>query len=191
MDFEQAWARVPGTGWLTEDEARLLWRVATESNGDVLEIGTYFGRSACVFACAIEPKPAARLWLCDPFDDGHHFDVKADTVHSIQAIESVYGVLEQAGMFHRSNVFIGTEEKLFCDPAAPRAFDVLYIDGDHSMEGTLGALQRWVPRVRDGGAVLMHDFVWDGGGAAVCEAARLFGLVEEEKVGRMARVVFA
>lgn len=39
----------------------------------------------------------------------------------------------------------------------PFAIDLLYIDGDHSRRGALRDLQLWIPKVRRGGLVLVHD----------------------------------
>jgi predicted O-methyltransferase YrrM len=41
-------------------------------------------------------------------------------------------------------------------------FDMLFIDGDHSYEGTLGDLRDFVPKLNKGGIVAMHDFGYDG-----------------------------
>lgn len=40
---------------------------------------------------------------------------------------------------------------------APKSADVLFIDSEHTYEQTLGELRAYVPRVRRGGVVLLHD----------------------------------
>ena len=44
--------------------------------------------------------------------------------------------------------------------------DMLFIDGDHSYEGTLADLTDYVPKLNPGGIVAMHDFVYDSVRAA-------------------------
>lgn len=41
--------------------------------------------------------------------------------------------------------------------AAPHDVDVLFIDSDHSFEQTFAELNAYVPHVRSGGVVLLHD----------------------------------
>jgi predicted O-methyltransferase YrrM len=38
---------------------------------------------------------------------------------------------------------------------------MLFIDGDHSYEGTLANLTDYVPKLNPGGIVAMHDFDYD------------------------------
>lgn len=45
----------------------------------------------------------------------------------------------------------------------PAACDVLFIDTSHAYEHTLAELRLYVPRVRAGGMVLMHDTHWSAG----------------------------
>jgi hypothetical protein len=48
--FSEAWARVTAPGWLEECEARLLFRAAASTSGDLVEFGTFLGRSAQLLA---------------------------------------------------------------------------------------------------------------------------------------------
>jgi predicted O-methyltransferase YrrM len=43
----------------------------------------------------------------------------------------------------------------------PQQCDVLFIDTSHTVEQTLAELRLYVPRVRKGGIVLMHDTEWE------------------------------
>ena len=45
-------------------------------------------------------------------------------------------------------------------------FDVLFIDTSHSYEHTLAELCRFVPVVRPGGTVFLHDTIWGDRGVA-------------------------
>jgi hypothetical protein len=42
----------------------------------------------------------------------------------------------------------------------PREIEVLFDDASHDYGKTLEELRLWVPRVRPGGVVLMHDTEW-------------------------------
>lgn len=41
-----------------------------------------------------------------------------------------------------------------------KEIDVLLIDGDHSYEGVKADYERWMPFVKEGGLILMHDVLW-------------------------------
>jgi predicted O-methyltransferase YrrM len=41
--------------------------------------------------------------------------------------------------------------------------DLLFIDGDHSYDGVMADLHCWLPKLRDGGWLVMHDWGWAEG----------------------------
>lgn len=41
--------------------------------------------------------------------------------------------------------------------------DLLFIDGDHSYEGASSDLEMWLPKVKNGGVVVLHDYCWSKG----------------------------
>lgn len=51
------------------------------------------------------------------------------------------------------------ERVLWATPAepAPRGFDLLFIDGDHELEGVRRDVEMYGPLVRDGGLLALHD----------------------------------
>ena len=63
MTFEEAWEQV-ADGWLTEPEARLLWETALLTQGRILEVGVYRGRSITLLA-----QLNREMITVDPFDN--------------------------------------------------------------------------------------------------------------------------
>src|SRR5262249_32923697 len=55
----------------------------------------------------------------------------------------------------------------------PAECDVLFIDTDHSYDHTLAELRTYMPRVRPGGIVLLHDTEWEQTGASPDECRQL------------------
>lgn len=49
------------------------------------------------------------------------------------------------------------DSKLLCRQWT-KPVDVLFIDGDHSYEGAVGDIIGWMPHVREGGFVAVHDY---------------------------------
>lgn len=52
-------------GWLDNEEAELLYRTALEARGNIVEIGSYHGRSTCVLALAAR-EANAQVYSIDP-----------------------------------------------------------------------------------------------------------------------------
>lgn len=49
------------------------------------------------------------------------------------------------------------DSKLLCQQWI-KPVDVLFVDGDHSYEGAVGDITGWLPHVREGGFVAVHDY---------------------------------
>jgi predicted O-methyltransferase YrrM len=73
----------------------------------------------------------------------------------------------------------------------PAAFDVLFIDGDHSVMGVLGDLRRFVPYVAAGGVVLCHDTKLVNPALLPAETSRVFQDGDAYHVGRAREVAQA
>lgn len=73
---------------------------------------------------------------------GHYADLGAE-VHGAEVID---------GDSHDPGTLADLTDRL-----AGRPVDVLFIDGDHSVEGTLADWRMYSPLVRPGGLVLLHD----------------------------------
>ena len=150
--FEQVLQSLPALGWLTELEARLLWDTALAGEGDILEVGTYCGRSAVVLAQALRASPKRRLFCCDPFLAG--FD-GVDTPPAGQIFLSVTRSLLQGPTAIQTHICWQTEEELRRYWLDDHRLSLVYLDGDHSYAATLGALQRWAPLAD---VVALHDY---------------------------------
>jgi len=101
----------------------------------VLELGVRRGNSTAAFLAAVEQV------------DGHLWSVDVRT-------PAVPPLFWQSG---RWTCRIGDD----CDPviadALPAEVDVLFIDTSHHYDHTLAELRLYMPRVKPGGTVLMHD----------------------------------
>lgn len=175
--FEEVFESLPSTGWLTEDEARLLWYLATTLPGDILEIGTYCGRSAKLFAHAVQDDPLRRLYCCDPILEG--FDnVKTPSREGI--LESIAEHVLSTETALQVHLCCMTEEKLHAYWKTP--LSLVYIDSNHSFEATRDAILRWKPLTK---VLALHDF--GGGHPGVAQAVRALGLGSPTKLaGRVA-----
>jgi predicted O-methyltransferase YrrM len=113
----------------------------------VLELGTRSGNSTAAFLAAVEAV------------EGHLWSIDIDTPHIPDWWRE-----GDWWSFHQGNDTLDAAQQF-----APPVVDVLFIDTSHYYEHTLEELRLYVPRVRKGGVVLMHDTELEnpeGGGPA-------------------------
>ena len=150
--------RRPGTwpGSIDPETGRFLHALARLIRPELaVEVGTHYGISTLWLARALADNGAGRLISLDLFD--------------APPMDEVRRTLERAGLAGRVQLVRGPSTTVGADACrrAGRPIDLLYIDGDHRVEGcaadfeTLGAL------VRPGGFVILHDIYpdqcgWDG-----------------------------
>jgi hypothetical protein len=105
----------------------------------ILELGVRSGNSTAAFLAGLEAHGYGQLWsidinvpdVPDVFYECDHWNfLKADST-SFKARDWV-----------------------------PREIEVLFDDASHEYTKTLKELRLWVPRIRPGGVVLMHDTEW-------------------------------
>lgn len=146
-------------GWLTDAEAHTLYVLAGQlpPKACVVEIGSWQGKSTCCLAKGLKD---GTIHAIDPFDaSGETTSAKLYAEKSSQQQESLLGLFE-------SNVAKnGIKDKIkLCQgfskdyAEAFEAIDLLFIDGDHSLEGCLYDFKTFAPKIKPGGFLLFHDY---------------------------------
>lgn len=168
--FEQVWSSLPGNGWLTKEEARLLHSSAAETTGAILEVGSYYGRSTVLLASLGRP-----VFAVDPFD-GFDSDKSGDVVEA--ALRENLKTRE----IHNVTVF-----RQRIEDWDHRRFNVgfAYLDGDHTYLGTIRQVEAAV--LAGASRICIHDWAKTGGGAEVKRAVEDSGLEVVRIVERMAK----
>jgi predicted O-methyltransferase YrrM len=130
-------------GWLLDDDALKLYELAYTSRGPILEVGTYYGKSAILMARAL--RDSGR-------DDAIvSLDVDPD------ALRVALSVVKERGLAEHLALARGTAESLFrAYPQFRPRF--VFLDGDHSRRGVARDLRALKPRVPAGGLLLLHDY---------------------------------
>ncbi|WP_210503837.1 class I SAM-dependent methyltransferase [Nocardioides xinjiangensis] len=149
LEFEAAWdvaSAIPG--WLTEDQARLLFDTARDLPAEplLLEIGSHQGKSTVVLAAAARAH-GGRVVAVDPFVDGRLFggpSTRDKFERNVRAAE-LGDVVE-----------LLPEYSTRARPGWSRDLDYLYIDGKHDY-WTLSDDLKWARHLPDGAPVLVHD----------------------------------
>jgi len=156
--FDEALAQVREVqGWMSPDQAERLYRAAaaTRSGDQIVEIGSFQGRSTIVLASAAPVD--VRVVAIDPHagnDRGPQeiegFAAEAESDHEIFNRN-----LAEAGVAgHVRHV------RAFSDDAHDQVdgdIAVLYIDGAHHYAPARADIRDWGARVAPGGTLLIHD----------------------------------
>jgi predicted O-methyltransferase YrrM/glycosyltransferase involved in cell wall biosynthesis len=118
----------------------------------VVEIGSYLGESACILADAVS-RMEGRVFCVDTWTnmamgEGPR-DTFAEFTHNTQGFKHIISAI-RADSVEAAKKFA-------------YEIDLLFIDGDHSLEGCSNDLLCWLPKVRNGGVVALHGFGWADG----------------------------
>lgn len=159
--FDEVYRTLPGTGWLTEREARLLFQsVPKEAVGTeaALEVGCYHGRSTVLLASLFRT-----VYSVDPMDG---FDSDDPTGEKTLAAYT-------ANLTNRS---ISNVEFSRCriEDWKPRPILFAHLDGDHTYKGTVAQIEK---ALACGAKIItIHDVNDTGEGVEIKRAAlRLLG----------------
>jgi predicted O-methyltransferase YrrM len=130
-------------GWLLDDDAMKLYELAYFSEGPILEIGTYRGKSAILMARALR----------DAEQEGPVVSLDVDR----DALRVARSLADDRGLADRIALVRGTAESLFrAQPDLRPAF--VFLDGDHSRRGVARDLSALRDRVPTSGLLLLHDY---------------------------------
>jgi MMP 1-O-methyltransferase len=143
-------------GWLSEAQGRALFAAAASSTGQgaIVEIGSWKGRSTTWLAHGARIH-GARVYAIDPHRHSRE-DPEARTLDEF--LEN----LDRAGIRDAVEPLVMTSAEAV--DIVTRPVELLFVDGDHSVEGARRDAQLWLPRVMPGGTVMFHDVATSGYG---------------------------
>lgn len=118
-------------------EAEYLFILSSRAKQGIVETGRFCGGSTFVMACANDTVPI------------HSIDIAPQDDAQLSAH------LKRTGIGDNINLIVGDSQKSKYDSIG--AFDLLFIDGDHSYEGCTNDLENWYPELSMGGHVVLHD----------------------------------
>jgi hypothetical protein len=162
-------------GWLSPREVDFLTLLAAfpTADGDVLEIGSFRGRSTIALAIGMQQcqtgndSPPSQLVAVDPMLDDDPLLRQAGSAGSARRQFDVN--LSRAGVrelveFHQAYSFE-------LAPSWNRPLRLLWIDGDHRYDATKQDFDLFLPFLSDGAILAMHDVLsrYDGCIRVFCE----------------------
>jgi SAM-dependent methyltransferase len=168
-NFKRTFEQLPANGWLTEEEAWLLWQSAARTTGPILEVGCYYGRSTVLLAAL-----GRTVYSVDSFDNFDTDDPDGNVIHQ--------AFLDNINSRGITNVVLFRER---IEDWEMRQVGFAYLDGDHSYQGTINQIDVALKCGAD--LICLHDYCNDGGGREVVRAVEDRGLsvTKTNHVGRM------
>ncbi len=179
-------------GFLAEDEALALYRqaLAASTAGPVLEIGSYCGKSTLFLGLACR-ETGSTVFALDHHRGSEEHQV-GEYFHDPELFDAGEGVMDSFREFRRNIRAAGLEDVVVpvvaSSAAAARHWQtplaMVFIDGGHSLDAALTDYRCWMPHLRRGGTLAIHDLfadAHDGGQApyAIYRMAMASGLFED------------
>ena len=165
MDSNQLEVAEAVKGFLPKNEADALYdaAVAVEVDGPLLEVGSYCGKSSVYLGYAAQSMGRV-LYALD-----HHRGSEENQAgwehHDSELIDKQKGVMDTlpyfrdaifaAGLEHVVIALVGHSGVIARNWTTPLSF--LFIDGGHGEEPAKADFNGWVPKVKEGGILAIHD----------------------------------
>jgi predicted O-methyltransferase YrrM len=143
-------------GYLTYDDCThfalvMQLQTALGLRGDMLEIGTYFGRSTAVIAHYLDT--GEQLVACDPFEAEVVYGYESPPTRD--AVEQNVSRLSSAARDGRLEIFEGFSRDL---DLTNRSFRFVHIDGSHRFEDALADMTLAAGHLIPGGVLVVDDY---------------------------------
>jgi predicted O-methyltransferase YrrM len=135
----------------------ILLAAAPSTTGDILEIGSFKGRSTILLAKAatLASQSDSKVIAVDPLEGDALWQSAEKGVTSVAA--EFHSNLDAAGVRDRVEFHQTYSDKLAANWPAGRTLRVLWIDGDHTYGGAKTDWDCFSPHLADGGIVAFHD----------------------------------
>lgn len=149
-------------GWTRGGEAIALMQVCQSLPPDavVVEVGSFLGGSTVLLAGARELCGSGMVHSVDPFDasgDAFSAPVYQDIAGAMPATlrQRFDENIRRAALTPRVVVHQGTAEAVAQEWNGE--IDMLFLDGDQSPQGARSAYEHWVPFLKAGGIIALHN----------------------------------
>ena len=165
MDSNQLEVAEAVKGFLPKNEAAALYdaAVAVEVDGPLLEVGSYCGKSSVYLGYAAQS--IGRVLYALDHHRGSEENQAGWEHHDSELIDKQKGVMDTlpyfrdaifaAGLEHVVIALVGHSGVIARNWTTPLSF--LFIDGGHGEEPTKADFNGWVPKVKEGGTLAIHD----------------------------------
>lgn len=172
-------------GMCDHEKVRALYEICRHCPpGDIVEIGTWWGKSAFVLLWLAQNFDIGKVLCVDPWSDAHLIqndeNALVDTLSSQLSAEEAFEVFQvnllpyangdlnylrmpstEAANRFRTSPLVTTPAFGFTQYSGRTS--ILHIDGNHAYESVNADLQSWLGGVISGGWVIIDDYIWPFG----------------------------
>ena len=148
-------------GWFFPEEASVYKRLASRvKGGTIVELGVWKGRSISEILdiCRVNKNEVVAVdhWHPDPNDEyyaeAHYKDIYQVFMQNLELLG------------HRDTVRILKEDTAqAANYFEDGSVDLVFVDADHSHEAVKRDLLAWIPKIKKGGVLFGHDYMWKEG----------------------------
>jgi predicted O-methyltransferase YrrM len=152
-------------GFMPEPEARALYAAASAATevGDLVEIGTYQGKSAILLGAAA--RAGGRMLLTVDHHRGSEEHQVGWEYHDPSLVDPAVGMIDTLPQARRAVALAGLEDAVVL--VVGRSVEVarlwkgeagfVFIDGGHTDEAAQADYAGWAPKLAPGGLLAIHD----------------------------------
>ena len=151
-------------GWITDDECSLLYNIAKNCKGNIVEIGSWKGKSTVSMGKGSKQGNNVNIYAIDPHT-GHEeqnlnekwtFDIFKENIKKAKIDDIVIPIIKSSKDANK-----GWNKQIH----------FLFIDGCHQYKNVIQDFKLWSPFLVDGGIIALHDSTsclnkgyigWDG-----------------------------
>jgi len=144
---------IDAPAYIHDDEMACLRKYARRAEKVIVEIGTGYGASATLLLSASGPD--VRVYSIDAFVPDSHGGWTSSIDRVMDSIINAITKLHRLDMALRFTLLAEPCEKVVRKWVRP--IDLLYIDGDHQYDAVRRDFEDWIPFVKKGGFIILHD----------------------------------
>jgi len=156
MKFEEIYEQIKDIGgWMGKEDCLVLYNYAKKvKHGLIVEIGSFTGRSVKVMALA---SPSSKIVAIDPYFKNRPFAYPFEKANSEEIMNQFLKTTREL------NVELIRKPSQLAGKTWNKKIDLLHIDGDHRYKSVKQDIRLFIPHVKKGHYILVHDYVVMGG----------------------------
>ena len=158
MEFAEVARRVEGVPFMTPEFGHRIYQHIRDTRpGQVLELGTAHGVSACYIAAALEANGGGRLTTVD--HRGAHYDPSPESVLARAGLQDRVRIVREHSSYNwflKEQIEARSDEHGNCEPL----YDFVFLDGSHNFDVDGLAVVLIERLLRPGGWLLLDDLEW-------------------------------
>ena len=185
------WRKV--MGYLSDEQGEWLFEAAktVAAEGDIVEIGSFFGKSTIAMALGAKIHGNGRLYAIDPHTGGVTLSVKYP--EATQAKASLGALIRNMVRFNVEDIVepVVSTSRQAVQTWRDKPVRLLFIDGWHTYEECSHDILEWGKLVAPGGAIAIDDYHWDDVKKAIHDCLpRLDGFGEVQSITHKMAVAY-